>query len=266
MTANPTETGPLAGRAALVTGAARGIGEAIARELVLRGAAVAIADLDADLAKSTAAALASDGADCFAVETDIANAASVAALAAAMDAKWGRLDIVVNNAAILDATPLARLTRARFEEVQAVNQDGALWVTLAALPLLRRSSCARIVNIASILGVRGSSDSVAYATAKGGLVNMTRTLGVDLAPDGILVNCVCPGFVDTRMALLPDGSGHEHQTDWFKDVYIKYGRIPLRRPAQPDDIACAAVFFCGDDCRYVTGQVLLVDGGVSATF
>ena len=190
----------------------------------------------------------------------------MAALAAAIDTRWGRLDIVVNNAAILDATPLSRLTRARFQEVQGVNQDGALWVTLAALPLLRRSSCARIVNIASILGVRGSTDSVAYATAKGGLVNMTRTLAVDLAPEGVLVNCVCPGFVDTRMALLPDGSGHEHQTDWFKDVYIKYGRIPLRRPAQPKDIACAAMFFCGDDCRYVTGQILLVDGGVSATF
>ena len=95
---------------------------------------------------------------------------------------------------------------------------------------------------------------------------MTRTLAVDLAPEGILVNCLCPGFVDTRMALLPDGSGHEHQTDWFRDIYIKYGRIPLRRPALPDDIACASVFFCGDDCRYVTGQVLLVDGGVSATF
>jgi NAD(P)-dependent dehydrogenase (short-subunit alcohol dehydrogenase family) len=95
---------------------------------------------------------------------------------------------------------------------------------------------------------------------------MTRTLAVDLAPAGILVNCICPGFVDTRMALLPDGSGHEHQTDWFKDVYIKYGRIPLRRPAQPDDIARATAFFCGDDCGYVTGQILLVDGGVSATF
>ncbi len=95
---------------------------------------------------------------------------------------------------------------------------------------------------------------------------MTRTLAVDLAPAGILVNCICPGFVDTRMALLPDGSGHEHQTDWFKDVYIKYGRIPLRRPAQPDDIARATAFFCGDDCGYVTGQILLVDGGVSRHF
>ena len=86
------------------------------------------------------------------------------------------------------------------------------------------------------------------------------------SPDGIFVNCICPGFVDTRMALLPDGSGHEDQTDWFDDIYIKYGRIPRRRPAQPEDTAAAASFFCGDACRYVTGQVLLVDGGLSATF
>ncbi len=266
MSARRSEVRQLEGRTALVTGAARGIGEAIARELAARGALVAIADRDGAPARAVAAAIASEGADCFAMETDITEADSLAALAAAVEARWGRLDIVVNNAAILDVTPLSRLTRARFEEVQNVNLNGALWVVRDSLPLLRRSAHARILNIASILGVRGTADSVAYATAKGGLVNLTRTLAVDLAADGILVNCICPGFVDTRMALLPDGSGHEHQTDWFRDIYIKYGRIPLRRPARPEDVACSAMFFCGDDCRYVTGQVLLVDGGVSATF
>jgi NAD(P)-dependent dehydrogenase (short-subunit alcohol dehydrogenase family) len=258
--------GLLSGRVALVTGAARGIGEAIARMLAARGASVVLADRDGDPVAKVAADLAVEGADSLGVTADITSEASVASLAATIQQTWGRLDILVNNAAILDATPLARLTRARFEEVQKINQDGALWVTLGLLPLLRRSPQGRIVNIASILGVRGTADSVAYATAKGGIVNMTRTLAVDLAPDGILVNCVCPGFVDTRMALLPDGTGHEHQTDWFREIYIKHGRIPLRRPAQPEDIASATGFFCGDDCRYVTGQILLVDGGISATF
>jgi NAD(P)-dependent dehydrogenase (short-subunit alcohol dehydrogenase family) len=266
MSASRSDAGRLEGRTALVTGAARGIGEAIARELAARGARVAIADRDGAPARAVAAAIAAEGGDCFATEMDIALADDVATLAGSVEARWGNLDILVNNAAILDATPLSRLTRARFEGVQAINQNSALWVIQAALPLLRRSAHARIINIASILGVRGTADSVAYATAKGGLVNMTRTLAVDLAPDGVLVNCLCPGFVDTRMALLPDGSGHEHQTDWFRDIYIKYGRIPLRRPACPEDVARAAMFFCGDDCRYVTGQVLLVDGGVSATF
>ncbi len=266
MSASRRNVVQLDGRTALVTGAARGIGEAIARELAARGARVAIADRDGELAQAVATAIAYEGIDCFAAETDIVESGALSALVDAIETRWGRLDIVVNNAAILDATPLSRLTRARFEEVQDVNLNGALWVIQAFLPLLRRSACARIVNIASILGVRGAADSVAYATAKGGLVNMTRSLAVDLAPDGILVNCICPGFVDTRMALLPDGSGHEHQTDWFRDIYIKYGRIPMRRPARPEDVACSAMFFCGDDCRYVTGQVLLVDGGVSATF
>jgi NAD(P)-dependent dehydrogenase (short-subunit alcohol dehydrogenase family) len=266
VTGTVSSPGALAGRVALVTGSARGIGLAIARCLGQRGAAVVLADRDGALAESAADSLAGEHIEALAIATDITDEASVAALAAAITARWGQLDILVNNAAVLDATPLAKLSRERFRQVQEVNQNGALWVTMGMLDLLRRSEHGRIVNIASILGVRGTADSVPYATAKGGVVNMTRTLAVDLAADGILVNCICPGFVDTRMALLPDGSGHEHETEWFKDIYIKYGRIPMRRAAQPEDIAVAASFFCGDDCRYVTGQVLLVDGGLSATF
>lgn len=149
-------------------------------------------------------------------------------------------------------------------QVQNINQNSVLWMTLAMRPLLKRSGAARVVNVASILGVLGTPDSVAYATAKGGVVNMTRALAIDLADDDILVNCICPGFVDTRMALLPDGSGHEHETDQFRDTYIKYGRIPLKRVAQPEDIARALTFFCSDACGYVTGQHLLVDGGVTS--
>ena len=116
------------------------------------------------------------------------------------------------------------------------------------------------------MGARGSRDALAYSTAKGGIINMTRALACDLGTDGIVVNAIAPGFIDTRMALLPDGSGHEHETEWFQDIYIKHRRIPLGRAGQPDDVAAAAMFFCGDDCRYVTGQILMVDGGVSATF
>ena len=259
-------TGALAGRIAIVTGGARGIGKAIAEQLAGRGAAVVIADRDGDVAEATAAELSARGFDGIAAITDVSDDASIKRLTGEVEARWGRLDILVNNAAILDATPLEQLTRERYRQVQDVNENGALWMIQGMLGLLRQSVHGRVVNIASILGVRGTADSVAYATAKGGVVNMTRTLAVDLAPHGILVNCICPGFVDTRMALLPDGSGHEHQTDWFKDIYIKYGRIPMRRAAEPEDIAAATSFFCGDDCRYVTGQLLLVDGGLSATF
>lgn len=252
----------LEGRSAVVTGGARGIGAAIAEALAVRGAAVNIVDIDDTEAAATADRLAARGLQVMSYACDLTDGAQVAMLAKSLQ----QVDILVNNAAILDATPLERLTRPRFEQVQQINQNAALWLTQALLPQLRASGRGRVVNVASIMGLRGSADSVAYSVAKGGVVNMTRSLAVDLASDGILVNCVCPGFVDTRMAILPDGSGHEHQTDWFQDVYIKYGRIPLRRPAPPEEIALAAVFFCGDDCAYVTGQILSVDGGLSATF
>lgn len=255
-------SGNLYGRTALVTGGARGIGAAIAGTLAARGAKVTIVDIDGDEARATAAALEDRGLPVAAMATDLTDEAQVTALATAVS----ELDILVNNAAILDGTPIDGLTRNRFEQVQAINQNAALWVTQAFLPQLRASSSARVVNIASIMGLRGSADSLPYSTAKGGVVNMTRALAVDLARDGILVNCICPGFVDTRMALLPDGSGHEHETEWFREIYIKHGRVPLRRAARAEEIARATAFFCGDDCIYVTGQILTVDGGLSATF
>lgn len=261
-----TQPGRLDGRVAVVTGAARGIGEAIAARLAAEGAAVVLADIDGEVAVEAASRLSKSGARAQGVRTDITSETSIMELRRQVEGDHGRLDILVNNAAILDATPLGQLTRQRYDLVQQVNQNGALWTTLGLVDLLKASGRGRIVNIASILGVRAAQDSTAYAIAKGGVVNMTRALAVDLAADGILVNCICPGFVDTRMALLPDGSGHEHETDWFRDIYIKYGRIPLRRAAQAEDIAAATLFFCGDDCRYVTGQHLLVDGGLSATF
>ena len=266
MTAEVAPQQTLTDRTAVITGAARGIGEAIAWHLAGQGAAVVLADRDGELAEMVAGQMRAQGLDATAFTTDVADPGSIKALVAQMESRRNRLDILVNNAAILDATPLDKLTRERFQQVADINQSAALWVSMAFLPLLGRSEHARIVNIASILGTRGAADSVAYGTAKGGLVNMTRALAVDLAPRGILVNCVCPGFVDTRMAIMPDGSGHEHDTDWFKEIYIKHGRIPLRKAAQPADVAAATSFFCGDDCRYVTGQILMVDGGLSATF
>lgn len=241
-------------RNVLITGAARGIGAACAEELAKRGARVLLADIDGDVAAAKAADFQQQGLAVEAISADVTVETDIQSIVSYIDTRWGgQLDVLVNNAAILDNTPLDNLSRDRFSQVQNINQNSVLWMTLAMRPLLKRSGAARVVNVASILGVLGTPDSVAYATAKGGVVNMTRALAIDLADDGILVNCICPGFVDTRMALLPDGSGHEHETDQFRDTYIKYGRIPLKRVAQPEDIARALTFFCSDACGYVTG-------------
>src|SRR5688572_18109322 len=238
---------PLAGRVAIVSGAARGIGEAIARRLAREGAEIVVADIDEKEAVAVTDAIVSEGNKAVAICVDIADTASITRFAAQIETRFSRCDILVNNAAILDATPLAKLDMDRFRHVQNINLDGMLAVTLALLPLIRRSSSARILNLASILGVRGARDSLAYSVAKGGVVNLTRALACDLGPEGIIVNAIAPGFINTRMALLPDGSGHEHETEWFKDIYIKYGRIPLGRAGKPEDIADASVFFCSED-------------------
>ena len=198
-------------------------------------------------------------------EVDIADQASVARLATLVRERLGELHILVNNAAILDMTGIEGLTVERFEHVLKINLTGAVACTMALLPFMT-AGWGRILNIGSIMGERGQPDAIPYSTAKGGIANFTRALAADIGKRGITVNAIAPGFIDTRMALLPDGSGHEHDTDWFKDIYLKYGRILLGRAGTPEDVAGPALFLCSEDSRYVTGQVLLVDGGVSATF
>ena len=201
----------LTGKVALVTGAAHGIGRGIAQRLAAEGATVIIGDIDIAAAKITAREIGS-GATAF--ELDISAEDQVFAIIDYIGHHCGRLDILVNNAAILDISPFAELSYARFSEVLRINLDGALLMTMAAVPLLERSGGGRILNIASIMGLTGSKESLPYSTAKGGIVNMTRCLACDLAAKNITVNAIAPGFIDTRMARLADGS-HEHDTAFF---------------------------------------------------
>jgi NAD(P)-dependent dehydrogenase (short-subunit alcohol dehydrogenase family) len=225
-----------------------------------------LADIKLDTAKASAKRIESKGGKASALSVDIGDDGSVTELARSVDALHGRCEILVNNAAISDTSSIQNMTMKRYYEVIRVNQDGAVRMAHAFLPLLRKGGPGRrILNIASILGLRGWPEHIAYATAKGAIVNFTRALACDLAPEGIMVNALAPGFVDTPMSIQADGS-HEYDADWFRDIYVKYGRIPLRRFASPADMAGPAFFLCSDDSQYVTGQVLLVDGGASATF
>lgn len=258
--------GRFAGRRAVVTGSARGIGFAVARKLLAEGARVLLADVDAHELSDAGKMLEADRLTAFVpFQCDIAEPPSVGRLADAVRAELGGLDILVNNAAILDWHPLENLSESRASEVWRVNALGAMVCIRQLLPQLEKSGTGRVVNVASVNGLRGTASSVAYNSAKAALISVTQCLAVDLAARGILINAVAPGFVDTRMSKLPDGSS-EYDTELFREVYIKHRKIPLGRPGQPDDIAGPVVFLCSDDARYMTGQVLVVDGGLLATF
>ena len=252
-------------RVALVTGAARGIGLAAARAFLEEGARVTLCDIDEAPLQAVVADLLRSSLPVQAVPVDVSDRASIVSAVAATIAAWGQLDVLVSNAAITDDTPLAAISPEQWRRVLAVSLDGVLFCAQAAVPHLRHSVNGSIINIASIQGLRGQPDAMAYATAKAGVVNLTRCMAVDLGPLGIRANAIAPGFIDTRMALM-HGSIHEHQTDWFNDVFIKHGRLPLRRPGKPEDVAGPILFLASDDSRYVTGHVLVVDGGLTCTY
>ena len=256
----------LAGRIAVITGGAQGIGYSIAARLAEEGASVVLADIKTDKAKLAAEKIVAAGGKASVIPVNIGNDASVAELAGNVESLHGRCEILVNNAAIGADTHIETMTMEEYARVININQDGAVRITMAFVPLIKKSCDGRrIINIASIQGLRGWPNQLAYATAKGAIVNFTRAVACELAPYDIMVNAIAPGFVDTPMSILPDGS-HEYDSDWFRDIYVKYGRIPLRRAGTPADMAGPAFFLCSDDAQYVTGQILSVDGGASATF
>jgi len=253
-------------RVAVITGAAQGIGLGIADRLAAEGAIAILADIKAEAAGAAAKRMADQGYVADAMPVDISDDASVRELAAAVGRKYGRCEILVNNAAVGADTHIETMTMEEYHRIVGINQDGAVRMAMAFVPLLKKGGDGRrIVNVASIQGLRGWPNQLAYATAKGAIVNFTRALACELAPYDIMVNAIAPGFVDTPMSILPDGS-HEYDSDWFRDIYVKYGRIPLRRFGKPVDMAGPTFFLCSDDARYVTGQILSVDGGASATF
>ena len=247
----------------IVTGGSRGIGAGIVERLFNEGAEIVIADIKKDLAEKLIENLDTNKITFF--ETNLSEENEIIKLIDFAKSKWDVLDILINNAGIEDGFMLPDQSYEKYRKTMKVNLDAPFLCSKYSLPLLEKSKSGRIVMISSIQGVRGYKGNISYNTAKGGLINMTRVLAVELAEKNILVNSVAPGFINTPMSVMKDGN-LEWDTDWFKEVYLKYEKLPLGRYGHPDDIAGAVYFFCSEDSKYVTGQTLLVDGGVSVTF
>ncbi|MBM3121333.1 MAG: SDR family oxidoreductase [Chloroflexi bacterium] len=251
-------------RVALVTGAGQGLGSAVAREFAAEGAAVALVEINPASVAAVEAEIRSTGGRAQAYPLDITD---YAAYQRAMDdvvARWGRLDILVNNAAIAFYATILDDTLENWRKQIAVNLEAVYMGSKMAAPIMVRQGGGRIISITSVQGFVSSGMCGAYNAAKGGIIALTKSMAVELAPHNILVNAVAPGFMLTPMSIV-DGVD-ETTTPDFQDWYVARRKIPMARTGYPEDDAGAAVFLASEYCRYMTGQVLVVDGGLTSTF
>jgi 3-oxoacyl-[acyl-carrier protein] reductase len=238
----------LTGQTAVVTGAAAGIGEAIARRLAAAGAAVAVADIDLAAASNAAAAI--DRA--FPAGIDITDPVKVRRAFDEILTKTGRIDILINNAGIAGrAAPVWEQTDEDWQRVIAVNLSGVFHCTRAVIPHMRERRYGRIVNIASIAGKEGNPNMTAYSATKAAVIGFTKSVAKEVATEGICVNSVAPAVVRTRIL------------DQLTDQQISYmtDKIPMRRTGQPEEIAAVVHFLASPDCSFVTGQCYDASGG-----
>ena len=249
--------GRLDGRVAIITGGGHGIGKAYAMRLAAEGAKVVIAELDGKAATAVAAELVALGHQAIAVQTDVANEVSVKNMAQQAVAQFGRIDVLVNNAAIFATVPMSRspfdqISVDEWDRMMSVNVKGTWLASRAVVPQMRQQGYGKIINVSSGTALKGSPSRIHYVTSKAGILGFTKTLANEVGKDGICVNCVAPG--STLSEENPDD-------DILKMRAQAANTRALKRVQTPEDLTGAVVFFASADSDFITGQTLVVDGG-----
>ena len=256
--------GLLTDKVALVTGAGQGLGQAVAREFADEGASVAMVELNPATLTKAEQELAAKGYAVKGYQLDVTDYDSYARVIADVVERWGHLDILVNNAAIAIYGTILEDKLEDWRVQIAVNLEAYYMGSKLAAPYMVKQNFGRIINITSIQGFASSGTCGAYNAAKGGIIALTKSMAIELAPYNIAVNAVAPGFMHTPMSFI-DGVD-ETTTEPFLKWYVEMRHVPMARTGYPEDDAGAVVFLASDYCRYMTGQVLVVDGGLTSTF
>ncbi len=238
----------LAGRHAFVTGAVHGIGRAIAERFRAEGARVTGIDVEPGVE----------------IRADLAETDMLARLIDDVEASAGPIDILCSVAGIYEPSPALEMPLASYRRVLAVNLDAPVVLAQRCARGMVERGYGRILSITSIHGRFSEALGLSYDTSKAGLQGATRTLAIELGPHGVLVNALAPGFVRTRMSVVEGRD--ELESEWFRTIYVKNGKLPLGRPAEPPEIAAHAAWLCSEENTYLTGQVVTVDGGLTVTF
>jgi 3-oxoacyl-[acyl-carrier protein] reductase len=237
---------------AIVTGGAQGIGKAVAFQLAEQGASIVVGDINEEAARQTAADIEGKGWRAISVKVDVGDVNSVNQLIERTLASFSRIDILINNAGITRDNLLIRMGDEDWDAVMKVNLKGVFNCTRAAAKVMMKQRSGRIVSISSIVGLIGNPGQSNYAAAKAGIIGLTKSVARELAPRGITVNAIAPGYIETNMtADLPQKA---------KDAFLS--AVPLGRPGSPEDVAKVVAFLVSDDAAYLTGQTIHVDGGM----